>query len=131
LNVAEWGEGIFGIGVAAHRYYGKPASELGPMEAAKLVTVLPNPRRLSPTGTSSYVENRAERIYQIMVLRGIVIEEFEDVMSEPQVETKTEAPEGLETPEKKEKPEAAGKTETKETPPAVKTEESPKPKDKK
>ena len=130
LNFAEWGEGIFGIGVAAHRYYGKPASELGPMEAAKLVTVLPNPRRLSPTGTSSYVENRAERIYQIMVLRGIVIEEFEDVMSEPQVETKTEAPEGLETPEKKEKPEAVEKTETKETPPA-KTEEAPKPPEKK
>lgn len=129
LNVAEWGEGLFGIGVAAHRYYGKPASALGPMEAAKLVTVLPNPRRWSPTGTSSYVENRAERIYQIMVRRGIVIEDFEDVMSEPQEETKPEAPESADAPEKKDRPETAEKdakaekTEAKEPfPPAAATE---------
>jgi len=130
LNVAEWGEGIFGIGVAAHHYFGKPASALGPMEAAKLVTVLPNPRRWNPTGTSSYVENRAERIYQIMVRRGIVIEDYEDVMKEPQEETKPEAPEGDVKAEKKETPEAAAKPETadaKQTPPPAKTEEAKKP----
>ena len=130
LNVAEWGEGIFGIGVAAHHYFGKPASALGPMEAAKLVTVLPNPRRWNPTGTSSYVENRAERIYQIMVRRGIVIEDFEDVMKEPQEETKPEAPEGDVKAEKKETPEAAAKPETadaKQTPPTAKTAEVKKP----
>ncbi len=98
LNVAEWGEGVFGISVAAHRYYGKPASELGPMEAARLATVLPNPRRWNPTGDSSYVENRAQRIYQIMVRRGIVIEEYEEVMSEPQGQTESEITEMPKTP---------------------------------
>ncbi|MDA8433336.1 MAG: monofunctional biosynthetic peptidoglycan transglycosylase, partial [Nitrospiraceae bacterium] len=45
LNVAEWGDrGVFGIGAAARHYYGKPASELGPGEAARLAAVLPNPR---------------------------------------------------------------------------------------
>jgi len=84
LNVAEWGDGLFGIEVAAWSYFGKPASTLTAREAARLASVLPNPRKFNPTGTSKFVENRSERIYQIMVRRGIVIPEYEEVMSEPQ-----------------------------------------------
>lgn len=82
LNVAEWGDGLFGICVAAHSYFGKPASELTAKEAARLASVLPNPRRLNPAGDSRYVENRSEKIYEIMVRRGIVIPEYDEVMSE-------------------------------------------------
>ena len=78
LNVAEWGEGIFGIGAASFHYYGKPASDLSPEEAARLASVLPNPRKYSPTGTSRYVANRSKIIYNIMVKRGIVEPEYED-----------------------------------------------------
>ena len=78
LNVAEWGEGIFGIGAASFHYYGKPASDLSPEEAARLASVLPNPRKYSPTGTSRYVANRSRIIYNIMVKRGIVEPEYED-----------------------------------------------------
>ena len=84
LNVAEWGDGLFGIEAAAQSYFGKPASALTAREAARLASVLPNPRKFNPAGSSKFVENRSERIYQIMVRRGIVIQEFEDVMSEPQ-----------------------------------------------
>jgi monofunctional biosynthetic peptidoglycan transglycosylase len=45
LNVVEWGEGVFGAEAAARRYYGIPASRLGPCEAARLAVMLPNPRR--------------------------------------------------------------------------------------
>lgn len=45
LNVVEWGEGVFGAEAAARRYYGIPASRLGPTEAARLAVMLPNPRR--------------------------------------------------------------------------------------
>jgi monofunctional biosynthetic peptidoglycan transglycosylase len=45
LNVVEWGEGVFGAEAAARRYYGIPASRLGPGEAARLAVMLPNPRR--------------------------------------------------------------------------------------
>jgi monofunctional glycosyltransferase len=90
LNVAEWGDGLFGIEAAARKYYGKPASSLGPEEAARLATVLPNPIRYSPVGSSKYVRNRSALIYKIMVRRGIVIEEYEDVMSEPQAESDKE-----------------------------------------
>lgn len=80
LNVAEWGDGVFGIEMAARTHFGKPAAALNAQEAAKLAAVLPNPRKFIPTGTSRYVTGRAERIYQIMVKRGIVIPEYEDVM---------------------------------------------------
>jgi monofunctional biosynthetic peptidoglycan transglycosylase len=39
--------------------------------------------KLNPTGTSKYVEKRAEIVYGIMVRRGVVIEEFEDIMKAP------------------------------------------------
>lgn len=77
LNVAEWGEGIFGIEAASIHYYGKHASALNPEEAARLASVLPNPRKYNPAGRSAYVEKRSRIIYSIMVKRGIVTEEFD------------------------------------------------------
>lgn len=79
LNVAEWGEGIFGIEAAAQHYYGKQAAALTPEEASRLASVLPNPRIFSPVGNSRYVENRSKAIYDIMVKRGIVVEEYQDI----------------------------------------------------
>jgi len=80
LNIAEWGDGIFGIDAAARHYYGIPASALGPEQAARLASVLPNPHRYSPVRPSRYVDNRSRAIYRIMVRRGVVIPEFEEVM---------------------------------------------------
>lgn len=82
LNVAEWGDGLFGIETAARHYLGKSASSLTALEAADLASVLPNPIRYKPTGMSGYVRNRSARIYKIMVRRGIVIPEYEEVMYE-------------------------------------------------
>jgi len=82
LNIAEWGEGIFGIEAAAKHYYGKSASELDPVESARLVAVLPNPRRYSPLGDSRYVVHRSDLIYSIMIRRGIVVPEYEEVIEE-------------------------------------------------
>jgi monofunctional glycosyltransferase len=80
LNIAEWGDrGIFGIESAARHYYGKSASALGPEEAARLAAVLPNPRKFNPLGSSRYVVNRSNLIYNIMVRRGIVVPEYEEV----------------------------------------------------
>lgn len=84
LNVAEWGDGIFGIEAAARHYYGKHASALNALEAARLATVLPNPIRFNPRGDSRYVRNRSAYIYRVMVRRGIVIPEFEEVMNAPE-----------------------------------------------
>jgi monofunctional biosynthetic peptidoglycan transglycosylase len=78
LNVAEWGEGIFGAEAAARHYFGKSAIALTPMEAARLAAVLPNPRRYSPVGTGRYVERRSRVIHSIMVRRGVVAPEYEE-----------------------------------------------------
>jgi monofunctional biosynthetic peptidoglycan transglycosylase len=43
LNIAEWGDGLFGIEAAAQRYFHKRASQLDAREAALLATSLPNP----------------------------------------------------------------------------------------
>jgi monofunctional biosynthetic peptidoglycan transglycosylase len=83
LNVVEWGDGIFGAEAASRHYFGKPASQLSPREAARLAVVLPSPRKLNPTGNQRYVESRAGVIYNIMLQRGIVPPEFETDADEP------------------------------------------------
>ena len=82
LNVAEWGDGMFGIETAARHYLGKNAASLTALEAARFAAVLPNPVRYKPTVMSRYVGNRSMKIYRIMVRRGIVIPEYEEVMYE-------------------------------------------------
>jgi monofunctional glycosyltransferase len=48
FNIAEWGDGLYGIEAAARRYFHKSASELNAREAALLATVLPNPIQRNP-----------------------------------------------------------------------------------
>jgi len=83
LNVAEWGDGIFGIEAAARHYYHKSAKNLTGQEAARLAAVLPNPIKYDPTGSQKYVKNRSRIIYKIMKRRGIVIPQFKEVMTPP------------------------------------------------
>ncbi len=81
INVAEWGDtGIFGIEAAAGHYYGKSASDLTPEESARLASVLPNPRKYNPAGDSKYVVSRSNLIYSIMIKRGIVVPQYEEVL---------------------------------------------------
>ena len=44
LNVAEFGEGIYGIDAAAHHYFNKSAATLNRDESALLIAMLPNPK---------------------------------------------------------------------------------------
>lgn len=53
LNVAEWGEGIFGAEAAAQAWFGKPAKDLTRTEAARLATALPNPHERNPAKPSA------------------------------------------------------------------------------
>jgi monofunctional biosynthetic peptidoglycan transglycosylase len=75
LNVVEWGDGIFGAEAASQRYYGKPALELSPREAAHLAVVLPSPRRYNPLSGSDYIEDRVREVLDIMIKRGAVTPE--------------------------------------------------------
>jgi monofunctional biosynthetic peptidoglycan transglycosylase len=66
LNVAEMGEGIFGIEAAAQTYFNKPAKNLSRQEAAMIAACLPNPRRYSVRPLSRYVANKSGWVMQQM-----------------------------------------------------------------
>ena len=51
LNLAEWGDGVFGAEMAARTHFRKPASRLTRDEAARLAAILPAPRRWPPMGS--------------------------------------------------------------------------------
>ncbi|HSE03159.1 MAG TPA: monofunctional biosynthetic peptidoglycan transglycosylase, partial [Methylomirabilota bacterium] len=55
LNVAEFGPGVYGVGAASRRYFGKAAADLDESEAAQLAAALPNPATWHPgAGTAAY-----------------------------------------------------------------------------
>lgn len=58
MNIAEFGENIFGVGMASLAYYKIPPSKLSISQAALLAAVLPNPLRYSVTKPSGYVRGR-------------------------------------------------------------------------
>lgn len=66
LNVAEFGDGIFGVEAAAKHYFHKPASRLTPAEAALLAAVLPNPILYKASAPSGYVRARQQWILRQM-----------------------------------------------------------------
>jgi monofunctional glycosyltransferase len=64
LNIAEWGDGIFGIEAAAQRYFHKRASKLDAREAALLATSLPNPIKRDAANPRPFQHRLAARIIE-------------------------------------------------------------------
>ncbi len=62
LNIAQFGDGIYGVQAAAERFWHKPALRLSAAEAASLAAVLPNPQRLHAERPSRYVLARRDWI---------------------------------------------------------------------
>nr|WP_280177986.1 monofunctional biosynthetic peptidoglycan transglycosylase [Methylobacterium haplocladii] len=62
LNVAEWGEGIFGAEAAARYWFNKSARDLKPSEAMLLAATLPNPIERNPRKPSAATRAKAQRI---------------------------------------------------------------------
>jgi monofunctional biosynthetic peptidoglycan transglycosylase len=59
LNVAEFGEGVYGVEAACRAYYGKSAKHVTPEEAAMLAAVLPAPKKRSVKKPSDAMKARA------------------------------------------------------------------------
>jgi monofunctional glycosyltransferase len=62
LNVAEWGEGVFGAEAAARYHFGVAAASLGPEQSAYLAAVLPSPRRYDRARVTPYIAGRVDTI---------------------------------------------------------------------
>lgn len=58
LNVAEFGEGVFGVQAAAQHWFKRDADALTPLQAARLAAILPAPRSRDPNAQT----RRARRI---------------------------------------------------------------------
>jgi len=70
LNIAEFGDGAYGVYAATETFFGKRPSELQTQEAALLAAVLPNPSRLHVRNPSAYVRERAGWIEEQMTHLG-------------------------------------------------------------
>ena len=65
VNVAEWGDGIFGVEAAAQRHFGVAATHLTRRQAAALASILPDPRRRGPRLTGRYTNVILRRMNQL------------------------------------------------------------------
>ena len=70
LNVAQFGNGVYGVQAAAERFWHKPARRLTSADAALLAAVLPNPLRLHADRPSRYVLSRRDWILDQMRMLG-------------------------------------------------------------
>jgi monofunctional biosynthetic peptidoglycan transglycosylase len=62
LNVAEWGDGVFGAEAAARHHFGVSAAALTPEQAAWLAVILPSPRRYERGRVTPYLAGRVATI---------------------------------------------------------------------
>ncbi|WP_267222329.1 monofunctional biosynthetic peptidoglycan transglycosylase [Dyella silvae] len=70
MNIAELGDGIYGVGAASDTFFHVPPSRLTPAQAARLAAVLPSPRRFHADRPTAYVQGRANWIQQQMAQLG-------------------------------------------------------------
>jgi monofunctional biosynthetic peptidoglycan transglycosylase len=73
LNIAEWGDGVFGAEAAARHHFGVPASALGPEQAAWLAAIRPAPRRYVRGRSTPYIDGRVATILARMEKEGAQI----------------------------------------------------------
>jgi len=66
LNVAEWGDGVFGAEAAARHHFGIPARSLSAQQAAWLAAILPSPLRYSRGQSTAYLRERVAVIQSRM-----------------------------------------------------------------
>lgn len=62
LNVAEWGNGVFGAEAAARHYFGVSAAQLSAEQAAWMAAILPSPQRYDRNRNSGWIARKTELI---------------------------------------------------------------------
>jgi monofunctional biosynthetic peptidoglycan transglycosylase len=66
LNVAEWGDGVFGAQAAARHYFGVDCGSLSPEQAARMAAMLPAPRLFDHHQGAPFLDQRAESILRAL-----------------------------------------------------------------
>lgn len=86
VNIAEWGDGIWGLGAASLHYFGRTQGELTAAEAIILATILPAPRRgiafvLAP-GIAARQDAVATKLWRTRLLTDLGLAETVDRLRE-------------------------------------------------
>jgi monofunctional biosynthetic peptidoglycan transglycosylase len=66
VNIAEFGDGIYGVSAAAEKFFRKQPAALTRQEAALLAAVLPNPKMFKADAPSAYLRSRSQHILRQM-----------------------------------------------------------------
>lgn len=66
LNIAEFGDGIYGVEAASRHFFGVNARQLTQVQAAQLAAVLPNPKRFNAGRPTAYIAQRVTWISRQM-----------------------------------------------------------------
>lgn len=70
LNIAEFGNGMYGVQAASERYFNTTPAHLSKAQSALMVTALPAPRRYNLAQPSEYMLQRRNWVMQYMDLLG-------------------------------------------------------------
>jgi hypothetical protein len=85
FNVIEYGPGLYGIGPAARHYFGKPAKDLNPVEAAFFSSILPDPKgrykQYCANTLTRWTDAKIKRILMLMVKRDRITQAEYDLYS--------------------------------------------------
>lgn len=95
LNQIYFGEGQWGIGQAAKRYFGKPVSELNLAESAMLAALPKAPSRYSPFKNMELAVERRNLVLDLMCEEGYVTEAEAAAAKASPVQLATQAEPGL------------------------------------
>jgi monofunctional biosynthetic peptidoglycan transglycosylase len=132
LNVAEWGEGVFGAEAAARSWFGVPAAGLSTAQSVVLASMLPAPRRASLEAPPRWLQSRSRRLLDRMQAAGRIdaeehahaSAELERILAGPGGDQAEEPPEEGASGERE--PAAAAATPT-EAPPEPEPQPEPEP----
>ena len=72
LDVAEWGNGVFGAEAASRRWFGIGARDLSAAQASALAAMLPAPRKAALTPAPRWLARKARRILSLLERNGTV-----------------------------------------------------------
>jgi len=67
VNIAEFGEGIYGAEAASQHFFKKPAKRITASQAALMAVVLPNPKRMKIDRPGPYMRGRQQWVLRQML----------------------------------------------------------------
>jgi monofunctional glycosyltransferase len=90
LNVAEWGQGVYGAEAAAKHHFKKSSHDLTADEAVWLAAILPSPQRYDPIRKTTFLTRRHNRILKWITRGSPQAPHFPQLEPEPKSEPDSE-----------------------------------------